>query len=65
MTTTEQTRTAPTDRRIPALVRILREGTEDQVLAAYFEVLGANGHPYGHDLWDAAVREARTGSEGN
>ncbi len=60
---TEQVHTRPTDPRVPPLVRILRDGTEDQVLTAYYELIGANGYPYGHDLWDAAVHALYTGAE--
>ena len=58
--TTEQIHTALIDPRIPALVRVLRDGTDEQVLAASVELCGTTD---GRELWDAAMCEAYPGTE--
>lgn len=61
--TPEQTRTALIDPRIPPLVHVLRDGTDEQVEKVYLRLMIDCGIHHGGELWDQALREVDAMSE--
>lgn len=51
----EQMRALLPDPRVAPLTQVLRDGTDEQILAASVELLGTAD---GRDLWDEAMRQA-------